>query len=323
MSNLKYIFIVFYALGIYSDYIIMNNYLGNKITKIYLKFLQFSYFTKYFIIFILIFTILSILTVLGLNLCVIDVSHLYLKILDSIYYFIVEGNPNNPIDTNIYNGITIIYNKVQSYVMSGGTDNVNKFNIMVNTPYFSVETNSTEIKKGLNLLATATSVTCGLTAAYQIAKFVPGTSIKKLAVGAIAYIAVQATTTVLSIVLDDSTVNNKSTKLLSNFTNPNRPEINFDEFPLNLLPEVDTLISAEILLMSILFNVFVSNYISKIDFSKYISQDTKIGKILHIILNRYLKIWSNTRKLLIIYSWVMLMFCILVTKFSMFYVLYN
>ena len=91
---------------------------------------------------------------------------------------------------------------------------------------------------------------------------------------------------------DSDTINNQLfSNLQSNNINSNDiTNINLNKYPLNLLPDLDNLINVEIIFMFILFNLFVSNIISNIDFTKYISNDTKFGKLFHFILKRYLKV---------------------------------
>jgi hypothetical protein len=81
----------------------------------------------------------------------------------------------------------------------------------------------------------------------------------------------------------------------------------FTDFPLNLLPEINQLISAELIFLVIIFNVYSVEYITKIDYNKYIP-DNRLGKIIKLFINRYIKIWSKSSKILLIISWIGLFF---------------
>ncbi len=45
-------------------------------------------------------------------------------------------------------------------------------------------------------------------------------------------------------------------------------------------------------------NVLISQYITKLDYNKYIP-DNKLGKILKLFINRYINIWSKSVQLLL------------------------
>jgi hypothetical protein len=63
----------------------------------------------------------------------------------------------------------------------------------------------------------------------------------------------------------------------------------FNEYPLNLLPEINKLLTAELMFLMIILNIFFVKYLSKIEYTKYIPKN-KLGKILLYIINRYLTV---------------------------------
>jgi hypothetical protein len=111
------------------------------------------------------------------------------------------------------------------------------------------------------------------------------------------YLGVQSGTAVMGKVLNSfSTTNNKTQNFLDlantiidNNNNLDTIIDKFQDFPLNLLSDVNQLVTAELLFLSVILNVFIAQYITKIDFNKYIS-DNRIGKILKMFINRYINI---------------------------------
>lgn len=75
----------------------------------------------------------------------------------------------------------------------------------------------------------------------------------------------------------------------------------YNDFPLNLLPEINQLATAELMFLIIILNVFIVKYIITLDYNKYIPNN-KIGKILKLLINRYIIIWSKSAQLLLIIS---------------------
>jgi hypothetical protein len=63
----------------------------------------------------------------------------------------------------------------------------------------------------------------------------------------------------------------------------------FNDFPLNLIPNINQLVTAELMFLFIILNIFIVKYISTIDYTQYIPNN-KLGLILKKILNRYITI---------------------------------
>lgn len=75
----------------------------------------------------------------------------------------------------------------------------------------------------------------------------------------------------------------------------------FNDFPLNLLPEINQLATAELMFLFIILNIFNVKYITSLDYNKYIPKN-KAGNIFKIIISRYIILWSNSVKVLLIVS---------------------
>jgi hypothetical protein len=75
----------------------------------------------------------------------------------------------------------------------------------------------------------------------------------------------------------------------------------FTDFPLNLLPEINQLATAELMFLFIILNIFIVKYITTFDYNKYLPNN-KVGDILKKIINRYIRIWSKSVNLILIVS---------------------
>src|SRR5436309_2419317 len=62
-----------------------------------------------------------------------------------------------------------------------------------------------------------------------------------------------------------------------------------NNYPLNLLEDVNLLLYAALLFLIVIFNIYLVNYIIKKDFNKYLPKN-KLGKILNTLINRYINI---------------------------------
>jgi hypothetical protein len=126
-----------------------------------------------------------------------------------------------------------------------------------------------------------------------------------------------------------STNNNKN-KLINWFdglsnnnniiSNLNDNSLPLNDFPLNLLPQINQLATAELMYLFIILNIYIVKYITSLDYNKYIPEN-KVGNILKIIINRYIMLWSKSVKVLLIISWIGLFFCVIGSKIFLYYVL--
>jgi len=118
---------------------------------------------------------------------------------------------------------------------------------------------------------------------------------------------------------NDTTINGSYSKnFISDIKNNNNNL--YPDFPLNLLPEMDTLISVILLFLIIIFNVFVAHKLININYKKYIPNN-KLGSIINFFLTRYIKIWNQSSNNLIIYSWLMIFAVTVLLKICMYYIL--
>jgi len=115
----------------------------------------------------------------------------------------------------------------------------------------------------------------------------------------------------------DDLINNNNLNILNNL---NDSSVAFKEFPLNLLPEINQLATAELMFLLIIFNIYTVKYITSIDYIKYIPSN-KAGNILKFCITRYILLWSKSVKALLIVSWTGLFICIIGSKIFLHYVL--
>ena len=296
------LFIIFFSIALFSDILIRNKILGNRINFYYFKFLDWSYFSKYFVLFLVLFSIFTCLSYFEIYLIPKNnyVQNFSLE-LDFNSYMLGDNNKG---DSNI----------IKSSV-NDNTVNINNPNVNVNI--------SDSSAKAINNLAGALSSTGGATLAYNVAKHIPGSPGVKLGVGLGTMGAVQAASAVMGKYLNSQSTSNdkKGNQFINNLFSNNDLENKFNEYPLNLLSDIDNLINIELIFMSVIFNIFLANYINHIDFSKYISNNSNWGKNFLFFIERYKNIWSKSSRVLMIYSWFLLFFCIFVTKFCMYIIL--
>lgn len=140
-------------------------------------------------------------------------------------------------------------------------------------------------------VAGAISASAGAGAGIQVAKYVAGPPLVKIAgVGTAG--AVQLTTTFMSKVLD---TNNNVNKFLPNLLETSNVNNVLKDYPLNLLVEINGFLICALVFLYIIFNIYITKYIisAKPDLVKYIPasiQNNKIGKYLDLLLNKYLNL---------------------------------
>ena len=89
----------------------------------------------------------------------------------------------------------------------------------------------------------------------------------------------------------------------------------YSKFPLNLIPDLNVYIDVEIIFLIILCNVLFTSYLleKNINFDKYIKNES-INKWVKLLYNRYLRIWSTSKWVLIVWSLICLIICVLISK---------
>jgi hypothetical protein len=173
----------------------------------------------------------------------------------------------------------------------------------------------------MNRVAAAISATGGATAGIQVAKYVAGPPAVKLVAGVAIAGAVQLTTTFMSKVLDSK--NDKGAKLVTNLDESSN---GLNNYPLNLLFEINGLLICGLIFMYIILNIYISKYIITKDLNKYIPnwvQNSKIGKIFVFWLNKYLNLWSKSSNYLLGFCYFMLLFCMIICKIGLYLILSN
>jgi hypothetical protein len=130
----------------------------------------------------------------------------------------------------------------------------------------------------------------------------------------------------VSKILNSNDSSNNTKKLTNWFYNSsNSNDLNtisnlnerFNDFPLNLLPEINQLATAELMFLFIILNIFIVKYITSLDYNKHIPNNN-IGTMLKILMNRYIVLWSKSAKLLLIVSWIGLFICVIGSKIFLF-----
>jgi hypothetical protein len=295
-------------------HIIINNYLGYKIKSIYFKKDQFtSFLIILFIIFMIILIILNLFDITLFN------------IINNDNYF--NNNSFNMVEssgdsTTQSNNTSATSNKLTSSVsgnleVAEGSVNINNPNIGISIP-----------KSALNNMVSAGSTYGGVAAGIKIAQTFGSTPATKLGLGLATVAVTQASTAVMSNYLNNSNnsnnLNNTSNNYINNLNSDNSsnnlPNNILNEFPYNNLPHMDLLVNTEILLLSILFNLFIVHNLTQVNYLKYIP-DNKFGNLLNIIINKYISIWSISNKFILIYTWILLFICVIISKICLYSIL--
>jgi hypothetical protein len=278
MLNIKYATIFSFFLFLFLDYLIKNNYLGQLIKQIYFKFIALSYFSIVLLLFIISFLILMLFSYFDISLIIFDFS----LFEDNLIKFISDSDDNN--------------------TSSGGnTYNINT-DTTVNLNHPSI--NVSLLASSLNNAAAALSVGASGGLAFKVMQQMPGGSGTKAVADAGTMLGTQALTIGMNKILNSNNTSNNNktqnfTNLIDNLTSFNNNNLN--EYPLNLLPEINQLATAELMFLFVILNIYIVKYITTIDYNKYIPNN-KIGNILKLFINRYIMIWSKSIKLLLIIS---------------------
>jgi hypothetical protein len=251
--NSTYLYVGFFCLAIFIDYLIVNNFLGLSIKKIYLSFRNSSYI--YIILFL--FIIFLIIFFFCFNLTLFDINY---------------NDINN-----------FILNMVDKKDIEVGTNST----VNVNNPKFS----ATIGDRGINNIAAALSSAGGATVGLKTAQYVGGTPTTKLAVGLATMGVVQASTSVMSKILNKNNSNNTVNKFVANLVYPknNNTDNVLDNYPLNLITDINLLLYSALLFLIVIFNIYLANYLSTINYNKYIPNN-KLGKLLNILISRYINL---------------------------------
>ena len=101
-----------------------------------------------------------------------------------------------------------------------------------------------------------------------------------------------------------------------------KPQISslYPNYPLNLLHDINTLINSELIMVVILINLFIVQYILTLEYTKYIP-DNKFGRLVKIFLSRYIKVYSQSSKLIVGLCVLNLIVCIFFSKLFLYFIM--
>ena len=185
-------------------------------------------------------------------------------------------------------------------------------NVTTNDGKLSVQVNH------INRLAVAVSATGGATVGFSVAKYIGGPPAVKVAAGVATAIGVQATTAIMSKVLGGN--NGKSSNLVCTLND----KLPLNDYPLNLLADLNILLICALVFLYIIFNIYICKYIINKNLIKYIPssiQNNKLGKFFILWLNRYLNLWSKSSNSFLGFCYFMLFIFIGVCKFALYIIL--
>jgi hypothetical protein len=302
----------------------MNGYLGEKVKQYVIFLLKINFFNKFTFLISLIFIIIFFIILFKSQIIIYDDTT-----YNGINWFSNEGGGG---PSNLGGNTNISANN---------TTSVKDNNVNINTPNINVSISQNSVQR----LATTVTTAAGLKAGVRLAQSmptVPGKAAALVGTTALAQV-MNITATKINNSINSSktqTGGNNNTGSTSNYLQNNNflggssdhkhyHEINKNqEFPMNLLPDLETYTSLELMFLFFILNSALSTYLvnKKINFSKYIPSrisNKKIGKFIEYALERYIKIWYSSNVFVFILSWICLLICILVSKLCLFYLLSN
>ena len=167
--------------------------------------------------------------------------------------------------------------------------------------------------------AAAISMAGGATAGLQVAKYIGGPPAVKVAAGIATTVTVQAGTAIMSKIL--STDKNDKTNLVAHLIASNKNTNILEDYPLNLLTDMNTLIICGLVFLYIIFNVYISKYIISKDVVRYIPKNNKVTRFICFWLDKYLNLWSKNSNYFLIFCYIMLLFIMLMSKLVLYIIL--
>ena len=306
--------------------LIMNNCFGIKFKNLFLKLISLNFFTLLLVIYLFFLMISLPFTFLDISLINWE-SNTGFEYFDDLISYMSDKN-------------------------NTGKGNSNNLNINMTNPRLNVSVPT----QALNNAWAVASATGGVYPALRVAQAIPGNPAVKAGAFIGTYTGIQATTAGMKKVFDyiDNPVNpakpgssSKTNSIISdtNFkiTENNLPDNNidfntsvsdlnntsddlitsnldFNEYPLNLIPELNQLATAELILMVVLFNLIVSRYLTTVNYTKYIP-DNKFGNLLNKWLERYITVWTKSFKFIFTFCFIALYSFLLVSKIFLYFIL--
>jgi hypothetical protein len=245
--------------------------------------------------------------------------------ISNIYNWMSENNNddnknvNNTVESVINKDANVNEDKSVNNTVGNITDNA----VNINHPNFNLS-----LDQGVcRTLTSIGSTAAGISAGVKLAQQFPTPAGKLLAVGSTTALA-HVATIIGKKVLDTSSSSSNSKNYICNhisknveeyninteLTNNVKNKISFEEYPMNLLPDVLTLINLEVLGMFLFLNTFLSSKLRESQFIYKYIPDNKFGKIIEILIKRYIKIWATSNNFVYILTWFNMMGCILLSK---------
>jgi hypothetical protein len=146
-------------------------------------------------------------------------------------------------------------------------------------------------KEGINSIAAALSYAGGATIGFKVAQYVGGSPLVKVVASLGTMAVVQGTTAIMCRVLNNSS--NSFRGIRHNFvcilTSENDGISNLNDYPLNLLFDINILLYGALLFMYIILNINISRYLLSLNYNKFIPKNS-FGNMLSFLINRYLKL---------------------------------
>ena len=234
-----------------------------------------------------------------------SMSYRNLNLLFFVLFIVIFTLIYNDFSSWFFNDLLLHINDNGKDVNIGTNSTIN-----VNNPNVSASIS----KEGVNNIAAAISAAGGATAGIKVAQHIGGPPGAKIVAGLATMAAVQATTGIMSKVLNNKSNTSDVSKLI-NLSNTSSTKSTIDQYPLNILYDINLLLYAAVLSISIILNIYLVRYILSIDYERYIPNN-KIGNLLRIFLKRYIGTWNKVNKSLLAYSYVLLFLTIIIAKVS-------
>lgn len=328
MISIKYIPVVSFIFFIFLDYLIKNNYLGGFIKTKYLNFIELGHLVIVITIAIIVLSILMLFSYFEVAIICFDYYLLEFELLNSMS----EGsgecsgvNSNTSVNSESDNNNSDKVSTIKN-ISTEANVNINNPGISVSIPL-----------AGVNNLAAAASVAGGGGLALKAMQQMPGGPGVKAIAGAATMLGSQALTIGMSKILNNSNLSNskKYTSIFYYYSGcsgvglENNKFISitslgdkYQEFPLNLLPEINQLVTAELMFLFVILNILFVKYLISLDLdlNKY-TPNNKLGELLKWLISRYIQMYSKSAKILLIFCFTGLFICVIGSKIFLYYVL--
>lgn len=326
ISLFKLLYLTFFCIFVLFDYLVRTNVFGEKFKVYYLKFINSNILFVSFTFFVIIYGLFHVTGAFDLLPSMItDINSIFCNMVDS--NIISEGSGDGSGDsvnnTKLVSDNASTENKgvnVTTEIQPAVNNNVDNNQIIIQSPAITV----TVSDAAANKIVAALSSSGGAVAAVKALTHIQGPPTVKVLVGLGTMATVQGATYGMSKLLESN--NNKtdsSSKLVSqHLVDSTNTDVSYlyPNYPLNLLYDINTLINSELIMIVILINLFVAQYILTQDYTKYIPNN-KFGKLVNFFLSRYIKIYSQSSKLIVGLCVLNLIVCIFFSKLFLYFIM--